>query len=157
MNELQQFLFRFGQASGLEILQSALPEKDLRMLLKNLKIVAVGDFAEEVDGLDAFLAERVERKRGCDVTSEEMFLAYGCFCQNHRLPALTNHEFTRKLPILVKEKFGITPGHSLIRDGRHRRGYHHLALKKLEAFGTSGTLRTHDKTTNKGNSQAKVL
>jgi hypothetical protein len=144
MNELQQFLFHFGQASGLKILQNILPEKDLLMLLKNLKIVAVGDFAEEADGLDAFLAERVEHKRGYDVTTEEMFLAYSCFCQNHRVPALTKHEFTRKLPILMKEKFGITPGHSLIRDGGARRGYRHVALRALETFGTLGTLRTHD-------------
>ena len=143
LKELQRLLMTLGQAKGLTTLQRPLLAQERREFLKSLTIVAVGEFAGEADGLTLFLTQQVARNPGADVTSEELFLAYGCFCQNHRLVTLTRHQFLRQSPARIKDWFGISPSHDLARESGQRRGYLNLALKPLEPLpAEERTLRT---------------
>ncbi len=143
MRGLQEFIHRFEPVLGSSVHQRAIADKELRKILSHMKIVAVGEFDEDLDALPRFLDARVERRQGADVTSGDLLLAYNCFCQNERLPALTRHEFFRALPAAMREKFGISSSHDLKREDGARRGYVNVSLRQLEEVErTARTART---------------
>jgi hypothetical protein len=101
----------------------------LRSLVKLLKVVAVGTLPGEQDAFDRFWREAVEKAKGCDLTTEELFDAYVAHCSNHSLPAYPEGEFQRLVPDFIREHFGVCKRHSILRDGKARRGFPNIRLK----------------------------
>lgn len=134
MSELRDFVHNCGETSQSSVIKRSIHEQELRIMLRHLSLVAVGDFDDEQSGLVDFVNNQCETKTGGDVTSEELFVAYRCFCQNQRLSPLTQHEFQRQLPPFVRNKFGIAQSHDIQRDGTHRRGYWNIGIKELETM-----------------------
>jgi len=142
MREAQNLVLKFGWANDWKLLQRPFSNKDMNTLVDHMRFITAEEFADEANGLDAFIAQQVIHTPGADTTSEELFQAYGCFCQNEHLLALTQHEFFRVLPPRMKVRFGISPSHSLMREQGSKRGYRNVSLRPPEVFGTVGTLRT---------------
>ena len=78
-----------------------------------------------------------------DVTVAELYQYYADYCRAKALPRLPQSIFERRLPVLVKQQFGIPKAHDLRRsaaDGvfRWHRGFRGLALK-AKTDGAKGT------------------
>ena len=76
LSELQQFLLSLKDKPHLSILERYAQAQHLNRLLKTLKIVAVIKSQAAYDGLAEFLRKNVERAKGFNLPTRELFEAY---------------------------------------------------------------------------------
>lgn len=129
MADLASMLVKLGrtkQAAGVTIDRSP---RTLRQLIEILKIVAVGRVPAEQDSVVRFLTDRVESHEDVDLTTEELYAAYKAFCAESNFDVCPENEFQRRIPDLVRERFGVAKRHGIERDGTARRGFPHVRLR----------------------------
>ncbi len=83
--------------------------------------------------LQHFVEARLALQPGADVTSAQVRVAFELECQRLGEIVLSRYEFHRRLPGLIKQRFGIAKSHQILRpaDGRltMRKGWRGLLLK----------------------------
>ena len=84
----------------------------------------------ESDGLRVFVKECLERRKGWDVTTEELKSAYVRFCERNGWNFQAGRYVERQLPDLLLEEFNAHKSNSIKRDGRSARGFRNLCLKE---------------------------
>jgi len=86
---------------------------------------------DERKGLDQYLNERLERRPGSSLTTGELFDDYAAYCQSTGLAAFPQCVFLDKLTKAIREKFGLTKVHNVMR--------HHGDLGRMTArYGFNG-------------------
>ncbi len=121
-------LGRTKQAAGVTIDRSP---RVLRQLVEILKVLAVGRLPAEQDSVVRFLTDRVESHQDVDVTTAELYRAYKAFCAESNLDVCPENLFQRRVPDLVRERFGVAKRHCIERDGKARRGFPHVRLRVI--------------------------
>ena len=129
MAGLSNMMVKFGRAKELAGAPIDRSPRVLRQLIQILQVIAVGRLPAEQDSVVRFLTDRVESHQDVDITTEELFGAYQDFCTQAGFQPCTENEFQRRIPDLVRERFGVAKRHCIERDGRHRRGFPHVRLR----------------------------
>ena len=114
----------------------------LDMVLRDIEQSADGDIAlterqkkivdsllAESDSLRIFLAERVEKVPGADLSVNEIVEAYAAFCPEMGWRPLPITEVHASLEGLMLELFQVTKSHSVKRDGKSVRGFFGVGFK----------------------------
>ena len=100
---------------------------DLRLTDRQLD--RVEDLLAESDSVTRFVQVGTERRRGHDVTNEELVAAYQRYCHQKGWQALPDSEVKPELRQPIADCHQLTPSHDIQRgDGRTQRGYRHLAI-----------------------------
>jgi len=82
----------------------------------------------EEEALQEFFRVAICNQPGANITNEELWEAYSNFCKSNRVPAYPKCEFRTLSIARVRETFGKTCVHSILRNGHSKRGYNDLAL-----------------------------
>ncbi len=129
MAGLNSMMVKLGRAKELAGATIDRSPRVLRQLVEILQVIAVGRLPVEQDSVVRFLTNRVESHQDVDITTEELWGAYQDFCTRDGLRACPENEFQRRIPDLVRERFGVAKRHCIERDGKHRRGFPHVRLR----------------------------
>jgi|GEM_PF-5419284 len=84
----------------------------------------------ESDGLRVFVQECLERRKGWDVTTEELKSAYVRFCEKNGWSANSGRHVERQLPDLILSEYNVHKSNSLKRDEHCARGFRNLSLRE---------------------------
>jgi hypothetical protein len=99
-----------------------------------LKLLAVEPEVHEAgaDDVDRFLGQWVELCNGSDATSEELYECYRDWSKTSNVIPLAGRQFYTTLSGRVAKMFSVGKNHCTKRDGKERRGYSGLRIKKTE-------------------------
>jgi hypothetical protein len=138
----QQFCFTApGQVGGTEISEDALsalvsktmaqqPElfrpsqirpRWLKRIINVLRALCADAGEDAVHGLQRFVKRRLRLQPGSDITSSEVFAAYEAEGRHVGEATLSRHEFHRRLPELIKRRFGLLKLHEIERPNKDNR------------------------------------
>jgi len=104
-----------------------------KRVLEEMRLAAAMQLPTRDDALDEFLEQRLQTRRGHNVTVLEIYADYRCFCKSGNRPFYMPGAFQRLITDRVEKKFGVLKSHDLKRarpDGvlRAQRGFHALRI-----------------------------
>jgi hypothetical protein len=80
-----------------------------------LKLICAVERPDESEGLKRYLSERLERRPGSNLTTQEVFTSYIELCKTTGTAAYPECVFLDELPKAVREQFGLTKVHNVMR------------------------------------------
>ncbi len=95
-------------------------------LVKLMKLVPNAQWRFEPEGLETYCLRRLQRQYGVMLTTAEIWLDYGLYCQERKLPAYSKGQFFRRLPAHILKLFNLTRSHDIRQkhfSGKARRGF----------------------------------
>ena len=100
---------------------SQIRPRRLKRIIHLLRALCADAGEDAVHGLRRFVERRVVLQIGSDLTSGEAYAAYAASALHAGESVLSPHEFYRRLPGLIKQRFGLSKRHVILRlnsDGR---------------------------------------
>ena len=87
----------------------------------------VNSLLQDSDSVQAFVDERLAKKDGEDVSSEELLLGYYGMCKKRKWRPVGRHAFQLRMPDILLEKFGMCRRNDIQRKEGAVRGFKNLA------------------------------
>jgi len=106
----------------------------------------VDSFLEESESVSQFVKNRIHLVEGCELTTDEMSVAYGAYCREMDWKPESTSVFEKTVPDAMRDIHGKTKSHDCA--GGKQRGFKGVALKVARADGSDGCsdIRTVEKT-----------
>jgi len=102
-------------------------------IIERLKQLCLVDYIDEAESVQLFICERLQRKDGASLTSEELFSDYQLFCKARGAVCSSQQIFLQRIAGALREQFGVCRSHSVRRSNpkgglSFRAGYWGLAF-----------------------------
>ena len=102
-------------------------KKGGKLALDEVQQRRVNSLLQDSDSVQAFVDERLAKKDGEDVSSEELLLGYYGMCKKRKWRPVGRHAFQLRMPDILLEKFGMCRRNDIQRKEGAVRGFKNLA------------------------------
>jgi hypothetical protein len=107
----------------------------VKPIIKLIKEICAIEQPDEAEGLKYYLGNRLERRPNYNLTTREILSDYLTYCEANGLAAYPECEFLDKLTKAIRETFGLTKVHNILRPHAEsgkmtaRYGFNNLGIK----------------------------